>query len=268
MGLLVGNVFQGFSVEWWKNKHNTHHAVPNLHESKTDSHDGDPDIDTLPLLAWSRYFAKKAASFTGFPRWLLRNQVFTFFPILTLARLSWMEQSLLFALNKESGWTGEKRMQALRLGWGELVGLLIHYGWFAGVMVAYCSPLEALVFGLGSECLCGILLSVAFVVGHNGMAYYDADKKPEFSELQVTTTRNVHDDPLTGWFMGGLHYQIEHHLFPAMPRHNLAKIKPRVEALCRKYDIPYRCTTLWQGLKEVVGCLDEVAHQIDSFPAI
>ena len=30
------------------------------------------------------------------------------------------------------------------------------------------------------------------------------------------------------WFMGGLNFQIEHHLFPMMPRHNLPVIKPRV----------------------------------------
>lgn len=29
VGYVVGNVVQGFSVDWWKNKHNKHHAVPN-----------------------------------------------------------------------------------------------------------------------------------------------------------------------------------------------------------------------------------------------
>lgn len=45
---VFGNLFQGFSVAWWKNKHNTHHAVPNVHGA-------DPDIDTMPLLAWSEH---------------------------------------------------------------------------------------------------------------------------------------------------------------------------------------------------------------------
>lgn len=40
---------QGFSVAWWKNKHNTHHAVPN----ELDGDEAvDPDIDTLPFFAW------------------------------------------------------------------------------------------------------------------------------------------------------------------------------------------------------------------------
>jgi predicted heme/steroid binding protein len=42
-GLIIGNLWQGFSVQWWKNKHNGHHAVPNLHKSTAQSQDGDPD---------------------------------------------------------------------------------------------------------------------------------------------------------------------------------------------------------------------------------
>jgi fatty acid desaturase len=45
MGYLIGNVFQGFSVSWWKAKHNQHHATPNVAGF-------DPDIDTMPFLAW------------------------------------------------------------------------------------------------------------------------------------------------------------------------------------------------------------------------
>ena len=87
------------------------------------------------------------------------------------------------------------------------------------------SPMQALVFGLGSQMMCGLMLALAFGLGHNGMATYDADKTPEFYEWQITTTRNVHGSFLVGWFMGGLHLQIEHHLFPYVPRHNLHKVR-------------------------------------------
>ena len=60
MGILVGNIWQGFSVQWWKTKHNTHHAVPNLVASSPDAADGDPDIDTMPILAWSVHMAEQA----------------------------------------------------------------------------------------------------------------------------------------------------------------------------------------------------------------
>ncbi|CAN0460008.1 unnamed protein product, partial [Ectocarpus sp. 12 AP-2014] len=42
--------------------------------------------------------------------------------------------------------------------------------------------------------------------------------------LQVTTTRNVTSTPFVDWFCGGLQYQVDHHLFPQIPRHNLRKV--------------------------------------------
>jgi cytochrome b involved in lipid metabolism len=60
MGVFVGNVCQGFSVQWWKSKHNAHHAVPNLHASSPEASDGDPDIDTMPILAWTLRMAESA----------------------------------------------------------------------------------------------------------------------------------------------------------------------------------------------------------------
>merc|ERR1711924_137744 len=93
----------------------------------------------------------------------------------------------------------------------------------------------------------GLLIGIAFGVGHNGMALYDHANPPPFGVLQISTTRNVHDNGFTGWFMGGLHYQIEHHLFPTMPRNNLAEAAVRVKALCKKHDVPYHATGLIEG---------------------
>ena len=41
------------------------------------------------------------------------------------------------------------------------------------------------------------------------------------------------------WWYGGLQYQIEHHLFPRAPRHNLRKIRNRVRPFCKKHGVPY-----------------------------
>jgi hypothetical protein len=58
-----------------------------------------------------------------------------------------------------------------------------------------------------------------------GMAVFDYDARPEFLPLQVLTTRNVNDWGLVGWFMGGLHHQVEHHIFPYVPRHKLGEVR-------------------------------------------
>jgi hypothetical protein len=99
IGLFWGNLMQGFSVQWWKNKHNRPQTHPNLHNSTPESQDGDPDIDTMPVLAWS---LKQAQSFrelqadgkdSAFVKVAIKYQAFTYFPILLLARLSWLNES-------------------------------------------------------------------------------------------------------------------------------------------------------------------------------
>lgn len=42
--------------------------------------------------------------------------------------------------------------------------------------------------------------------------------------LQLYTTRNMRSGIFIDWLWGGLNYQIEHHLFPTMPRNNLSKV--------------------------------------------
>ena len=102
-------------------------------------------------------------------------------------------------------------------------------------------------------------LALAFGVGHNGCPVYEAGKKPGFFRLQTLTTRNIVDTPLAAWFMGGLHYQMEHHLFPSMPHSNLSKVAPRVRALCERHGVPYRCTGFWEGTAEVLRHLHDVS---------
>jgi len=263
VGCLVGNVFQGFSVSWWKNKHNTHHSIPNLHESTEGAHDGDPDIDTMPLLAWSKYFLKQAPP----NAWYLKYQSILFLPLLCFARLAWMQQSFTFVFRLNQGWGKGAFDGKLGLGALEHIGLIAHYVWYTALL--FCMPLtHALAFAAVSESLGGLLIGIAFGVGHNGMALYDHKNPPPFGVLQITTTRNVHDNGFTGWFMGGLHYQIEHHLFPTMPRSSLAEAARRVKALCKKHDIPYHATGLIEGNLEVMKALDDVVEGLESFPAM
>jgi acyl-lipid Delta6-acetylenase / acyl-lipid (9-3)-desaturase len=270
VGLVVGNVLQGFSVDWWKNKHNSHHAIPNLHESAVGRHDGDPDVDTLPVLAWSGYFARRAAEAGGLTPFLVRNQWLFFWPALTFARFAWMDQSFRWVFGLELGWGVRARWMPLALGVWEPVTLLLHYAMVLALSYLYMTPLQALAHFFLSNALTGVILAAAFVVGHNGMRMVDAAGAPDFAPLQLYTTRNIHDDPLglVGWFMGGLQCQIEHHLFPSMPRHSLPKAQPFVEALCRKHNLPYHTTHFFQGLHEVMNCLDDVATQfVKDFPA-
>lgn len=244
-GYLVGTVFQGFSVDWWKSKHNTHHAVPN--EFHGDIGAMDPDIDTLPLLAWSTDMADSVADATT--RAMIRVQHYMFFPILMLARLSWAQQSFSHACKITS--------LAPRKGWVEVALLIVHYLWYVGLAFLALPPLKAILYLLLSQGLCGFMLGIAFVQSHNGMEVY-CDVK-DFVTAQVVSTRDIAYNAWVHWFMGGLNYQIEHHLFPSMPRHNLVKIQEPIRALCKKHHLPYEECDMITGTKRVLGRLIEVA---------
>jgi fatty acid desaturase len=270
MSYLIGNVCQGFSVEWWKNKHNTHHAVPNMHESAPEAHDGDPDIETMPVLAWSLKLARKVQTAGAVGRFSVRNQSLLYFPILALARISWLQQSFMYVWGEGGAW-GEVKSFPLRHPVPEYTGLALYYAWYGCLMAATCSPLQALMYILVSQCVCGVFLAIPFGVGHNGMATFDYDNKPDFATLQVLTTRNIEDDALglTGWFCGGLHLQVEHHLFPAVPRHNLHKIRALVEPLAKQHGVRYHSQSLWAGTWEVLGHLRQVTEDlVAEFPGL
>ncbi|GKY95815.1 hypothetical protein MPSEU_000542200 [Mayamaea pseudoterrestris] len=276
-GIYWGNLMQGYSTQWWKNKHNGHHAVPNLHSSSAVSQDGDPDIDTMPLLAWS---LKQAQSYrelasdgsdSGFVKFMIKHQAWLYFPILLLARLSWMNESFKTAFGLGASTENaalELKRKGLQYPMLERGGILLHYVWCFAVCSGFgrFSVLKGLGLFLTMTCSCGVLLALVFGLGHNGMATYDADARPDFWKLQVTTTRNItggHGFPqaFVDWFCGGLQYQVDHHLFPGIPRHNLKRAHTLVESFCKEWGVKYHEADLVVGTVEVLRHLSTVADQ-------
>jgi len=64
------------------------------------------------------------------------------------------------------------------------------------------------------------------------------------------------------WFCGGLQYQVDHHLFPMMPRHNMDKCHPVIASFCKKWGVAYHETDMWVGTLEI---LDHLQHVSDEF---
>ncbi|KAJ3053165.1 hypothetical protein HK097_004897 [Rhizophlyctis rosea] len=249
---IIGNLWQGFSVAWWKHKHSTHHSVPNVHEA-------DPDIDTLPFLAWSEYALEGFADLSdgALAKFMVAYQPIIYFPLLSFARLTWAIQSVLWNLPNST-----KLARFPTLNRIEQVAILGHYTWYLGAAFTLTpNPLYALIFLLSSQCICGFLLAAVFSVNHNGMPVYtpEQSKNMDYYELSIVTGRNVEPTMFNNWFTGGLNFQIEHHMFPTIPRHNLPRVQALVESLCKKHNVPYHTTSLMQGLAEVVGRLASVA---------
>ncbi|RKO87963.1 fatty acid desaturase-domain-containing protein [Blyttiomyces helicus] len=248
---FMGNVAQGFSIAWWKHKHSTHHAVPNVHET-------DPDIDTLPFLAWSEHALDGFSDLSDatLAKFMVKYQPIIFFPLLSLARMAWAFQSLMWnapGSNQAQEFPTRSKVESVTLG--------IHYLWVLGAAFGLASPMYGLLWLLISQCGCGFLLAVVFAVNHNGMPVYSRTDSAamNYYELAIVTARNVEPTAFNNWFTGGLNFQIEHHMFPTIPRHNLHRVAPLVESLCKKHAVPYHRTSLSRGVVEVVDRLSAIA---------
>ena len=88
------------------------------------------------------------------------------------------------------------------------------------------------------------------------MPHPDGDE--DYLRKQVLTSRNVTGGWLTDTALGGLNYQIEHHLFPAMPTPNLRKAQPIVEAYCKQIGVAYEQTSLIESYRQALHYLHEV----------
>ncbi|CAL9619669.1 hypothetical protein SUDANB13_05810 [Streptomyces sp. enrichment culture] len=216
-GLLVANVLLGMSYGWWMNKHTRHHANPN-HENK------DPDV-APDIIVWSRRQARQAK---GPARFIGRHQAALFFPLLTLEGLN-LSFSSFRALRSPS-----MKRPVLE---GALLGA--HFAVYFGGLFTLLSPGKALAFIAVHQGLFGLYLGSVFAPNHKGMPMVEEGTELDFLRRQVLTSRNVDGGALTDVFMGGLNYQIEHHLFPSMPTPALAKAQVITERYCAELGIPY-----------------------------
>ncbi|MGE3076694.1 MAG: fatty acid desaturase [Dehalococcoidia bacterium] len=226
---FFGNVMLAVSHSWWNEKHNQHHATPN-------HVDMDPDIQ-FPMIVFDREQLKTRA------RWLrplISIQAFVLVFLLPFQALNMRFISVghLFEAKAERPWLQAGLFVAHFAAYG---ALLYFIGW----------PL-ALPFALIHQGVFGLYNSSVFASNHKGMPVMLESQRLDFLREQVLTSRNVSGHPLTDFWYGGLNYQIEHHLFPTMPRCNLRKAQPIIEKFCRDRGISYHSTGLFTSYKEVL----------------
>ena len=111
------------------------------------------------------------------------------------------------------------------------------------------SPLRALGFLIVQQGIFGLYLACAFAPNHKGMTMPSPDQQLSFVRRQVTTARNVKGGRALTLALGGLNYQIEHHLFPNMPMANLRRCRPLVQEYCLAHGIDYCETTLFDSYR-------------------
>ena len=221
-GLLHGCLGVGLSFGWWVAKHNRHHAHPN-------TEDADPDIAASAVA----FTANQARASRGVARLAYRYQAYLFFPLLLAEALHLHVASIQALISRPGRY---RAWEAALLG--------LHVTGYLTVLFLVLSPVKAVVFIVVQQGLFGLYLGCSFAPNHKGMAILDAGDRSDFLHRQVLTSRNVRGGLLTDFALGGLNYQIEHHLFPSMPRPNLRKSQPLVAAFCQQQGLPYTNTSL------------------------
>jgi fatty acid desaturase len=244
-GLLHANLLVGISFGWWVGKHNAHHTNPN-HE------DLDPDISITALA----FTADQASSKHGLVRMIARYQAWLFFPLLLL------EAAHLHLASVKAVLRGSGRANLL-----EGLLLVAHVAGYLTAILLVLSPLQAVAFVVVHQGLFGLYLGCSFAPNHKGMpTLTDADQL-DFLRRQVLTSRNVAGSRLVDLVLGGLNYQIEHHLFPNMPRPNLRRAQPLVRAFCQQHDLPYTEASLFGSYAEAIRHLHTVGAPLRPAPA-
>ena len=120
------------------------------------------------------------------------------------------------------------------------------------------SPEKAFAFLAVQLAVFGLYMGSSFAPNHIGMPLVSPKLKLDFLRRQVLMSRNISGGRSMSIFMGGLNYQIEHHLFPSMARPHLRKIQPLVAAYCAAEGVPYTQTSLWSAYRTVIGYLNTV----------
>jgi len=245
LGALCWSLTLGVGFGYWSDRHNRHHA-------STNDLAADPDLQWAGLVAYSETAAHLGLAGRR-ARWLRRYQAILG-PLYTL--------SLAFAFRVE-GWSFalralRGRRRALEVG---LLGTSL-IGWLLPVLVL--GPAWLAIYVLG-QVLAGLYLALAIAPNHKGMPIWpngaaETGAELGFLDRQVRSSRNVRPHPITDFVLGGLNYQIEHHLFPSMPRVHLRRARQITRPFCQEYGLPYTEMGLFASYRLVLAELQRVGR--------
>jgi len=198
----------GFSREWWSHKHNTHHVFTNYIGI-------DADIENDPVFHLFFPDPKDDTIFRKMQHWY-------FVPVASVLYFSWRIQSI--------------QANLASMDPKELIFIALNYIWM--YTLGWKVALAATYFG-------GFLVAVIVTATHQSEEMIDMastqSSNYSFCEGQFATTRDARtSDFFTEWLWGGMQYQLEHHLFPTMPKYKYRAVAPLVKKFAEENGLSYR----------------------------
>ena len=240
LGLIHGNLLTGVSFGWWVGHHTRHHNYPN-HLSL------DPDI-LRRQVAFSA--TQEKAGRNGF---IIRHQSWMFFVLI-------MMEGLRLHL---AGFIAARRGVIKRNVRLDLTLATLHLAAYLAAVFSMLPPLKAVAFIVVHQAVYGLYMGLAFAPNHKGQPVRDgASDELDWLTRQVITSRNLRSTLLTDMLFGGLNYQIEHHVYPSMPRANLRRARPIVRDFCLSHGLPYAEESVFGSYRQVSRHLGTVSAQV------
>jgi len=231
---IMWGLFGGLSEAGWYEKHNAHHKHVNQ--------DGlDPDLG-VPFIFSEKQVSKKSV----FVRNIIQpHQHVLFFLILPFAYSTMVLWSIRTVF---SSFTLKNIFDAFLI-----IG---HFVLLIYVPLMFLPFWTFVVFSLTMFFTIGVYMGISFAPNHKGEDVLPRDEEHTWIH-QIILTRNIKYSPFTFYFFGGLDLQIEHHLFPDMPRYNYHKAQKFVKAYCAINNLSYHETTWLESMREIYTSLKE-----------
>lgn len=257
LNVVGGNAFN------WKVQHNV------LHHTYTNIHDVDEDISPRGVLRLSPHGEWKSFHrFQHFYAWFFYGlMTIVWVLVKDYVRIQKYQKDGLVKKQKAS-FAGEWTVLALSKS------IYALYIFVVPVMVLSITWWQALVGFLVMHYIAGFILAVIFQPAHviDGTEYPLPDDKGKMDNSWAihqlyTTTNFANDSRLFSWYVGGLNYQVEHHLFPNVCHVHYRKISGIVKSTAEEFGLPYKAEPTFFGalcgharLLKQLGMKPSLAH--------
>ncbi|KAI1895925.1 hypothetical protein AGOR_G00111790 [Albula goreensis] len=231
---VIGHL-KGAPASWWNHLHFQHHAKPNCYRK-----DPDVNLHPLPFTLGTNLSIELGTLKKKFMPYQYQHKYFFILGPPALIPLYFQWYIFYFVVKRHK--------------WQDLAWMMSFYVRF---ILCYL-PLLGLPSVISLFFLVRFLESNWFVwvtqMNHIPM-HIDRDQNKDWVTMQVEATCNVEQSLFNDWFTGHLNFQIEHHLFPTMPRHNYHAVAPLVRSLCEKHGLSYQSKSLFSAFRDIVRSL-------------
>lgn len=229
LNLVGGSVFN------WKLQHNV------LHHTYTNIVDMDDDVEDKGMMRFSPHTRVK---------WFQKLQfvyAFAFYGILTLywALLKDFIQFFKYTKNGTNRNTkAQNRITLIKIALSKVVYGLIFF--VLPIFVLHVPAMHMIVGFLLMHFIAGVLLTLVFQLAHaveetsHPLPNSEGNIENTWAVHQMNTTVNfARHNKLISWYVGGLNFQVEHHLFPSICHVHYPKISEIVKSTAEEFGVPY-----------------------------